>query len=67
MFGIELLQLLILLIAVIGLLFLNLPLAGGENVHLDHALFALQGDREEHQLDDNGKQNQGKPELPEKS
>ena len=56
---IELLKLQIVALLVLAILLLQLLHPSGEHGGLNHALLALQGNREEHQLDDDAKQDQG--------
>ena len=56
---IELLDLQIIALPVLAILLLQLLHLSGEHGGLDHALLALQGHREQNDLDDNGEQDQG--------
>ena len=56
---IELLELQIVALPVLAVLLLQLLHLSREHGSLNHALFTLQRDGEEHQFNDNGKENQG--------
>ena len=59
LFSVELLHGLVLPVGIIGIAALNVLHSGGQAGHFHHALFGLGSDGQQHQLHQNGEQNQG--------